>query len=155
MEILDAAIIGFLNLDNLFVPITKGPKATAYDDHAIHNFGDAANNHHKTQSSSIDDRATPSSAIGTRPRKGFSSPLSISNNRNNGPRSITIMGITHNAKTWYTNLPNSSNSTDDKLGLATNSIVSAARNSSIESSSKTFWCFAHSCLCTIMQNIYN
>jgi hypothetical protein len=93
------------NLDNLFVPITKGPKATAYDDHAIHNFGDAANNHHKTQSSSINDRITPSSAIGTRPRKGFSSPLLISNNRNNGPRSITIMGNTHDAKTWYTNLP--------------------------------------------------
>jgi len=38
------------DLDNLFFPITKGPKAIAYDDHAIHNFGDAANNHHKAQS---------------------------------------------------------------------------------------------------------
>ena len=43
MEIMDTAIIGFsLDLDNPFFPITKGPKAIAYDDHAIHNFGDAA-----------------------------------------------------------------------------------------------------------------
>jgi hypothetical protein len=42
MEIVDTAIIGTLDLDNPFFPITKGPKAIAYDDHAIHNSGDAA-----------------------------------------------------------------------------------------------------------------
>jgi len=36
MEIIDTAIIGTFNLDNLFFPITKGPKAIAYDGHAIH-----------------------------------------------------------------------------------------------------------------------